>query len=341
MIRRPAPLALALLALLAAPAQPGRGEARPHGFLILPFEDSAPDPSRDWLREAMSVSLGEYFLEAGQKVVSRDDRLLAMEELSLPPGAPLTLATSIKLGRHFLEPQDGASADRLVVGKFTLDQGQITVSARVLALDSNGASPWREEQGSLKDLLRLQRGLAHALLRTDRGAGNGLSAASDDAGAGHAFPLVAYENYIRGLIDPGPGRQQSFLRKALEQSPGYPKACYHLGRILARSGKGPEAEAVLKKALAEPAPYSAEYHALLGSLALDAGRLTEAETEAGKSLSLRETAEVRLLRARIARANNDPAGARTELDRAAALDPENPDVDALRRQLEKPPAPRP
>jgi tetratricopeptide (TPR) repeat protein len=150
---------------------------------------------------------------------------------------------------------------------------------------------------------------------------------------------VAYENYVRALIEPDPARQRSFLRRALEQSPGYPKACFQLGRILSRAGKGREAEAVLKQASREPVPYAAEYHALLGILALDAGRLSEAESEAGKSLSLRDTAEVRVLRARIARANSDPEAARAELDRAALLDPENPDVDALRRQIETGPAP--
>ena len=311
-------------------------DSRTHSYLILPFEDSAPEPPRDWLREAMSISLGEYFRGAGQRVVEREDRILAMEELSVPAGAPLTLATSIKLGRHFAAAQDGPRADRLVVGKFSLDQGQIIVSARVLSLDSNRSGPWKEEQGSLKDLLELQRSLSHSLLREDGLSADSLSAAADDAEAGGSFPLVAYESYIRGLIEPAPGRQQSLLRKAVEQSPGYPKACFHLGRILAKSGKGGEAEAILKKASADPVPYSALYHALLGSLALDGKRLPEAEAEAGKSLSLGETAEGRILKARIALSRGDPDTARSELDRAAALDPENPDIEAFRRQIEKP-----
>lgn len=329
------------LALLLAGALPARGESPIHSYLILPFEDSAPDPPRDWMREAMSISLGEYFRGAGQGVVEREDRILAMEELSVPAGAPLTLATSIKLGRHLATAQDGPRADRVVVGKFSLDQGQITVSARVLSLDSNRSGPWKEEQGSLKDLLKLQRSLSHSLLKDDGVPANNLDAAADDAEAGGAFPLVAYESYIRGLIEPAPGRQQSLLRKALEQSPGYPKACFHLGRILAKAGKGREAEVILKKASADPVPYSARYHALLGSLALDGGRLSDAEAEAGKSLSLEETAEVRILKARIALASGDPGTARAEFDRAVALDPENPDIEALRRQIDTQAAPSP
>ena len=339
-MRRWAARSLAALALLMACVMPVRGESRSHGYLFLPFEDRAPDPSRDWMQEAMAISLGEYFLAAAQEVIARDDRLMAMDELSVPSGAPLTLATSIKLGRHFAAGGDGPGADRLVVGRFTLDQGQIVVSARVLDLDSNRAGSWKQEEGSLKDLLKIQRALAHALLRGDGFSGNNLAAASDDTGAGHSFPLVAYESCIRGLIEVSPGRQQSLFRKALEQSPGYPKASFHLGRILARGGKSQEAEAVLRKASAEPVPYIAEYHSLLGILALDAGRLSDAEAEAQKSLALKDTAEVRILRARIARAHDDPETARAELDRAAALDPDNPDVDTVRRQIEKPAVPR-
>jgi len=58
-----------------------------------------------------------------------------------------------------------------------------------------------------------------------------------------------------------------------------------------------------------------------------------------KSLALKDTAEARILTARIALSRGDGAAARSELDRAAALDPENPDLDTLRRQIEKPAAP--
>lgn len=226
-----------------------------------------------------------------------------------------------------------------MVGHFSLDQGQITISSRVLDLDGNRASPWREQSGNLKDLLHLQRLLAQALLKSGGASGANLGAHSDDADAGHAFPLVAYENYIRGLIDSNSGRQQALLRKAIEQSPGYPKACYQLARILARAGKRAEAEGVLKSIGGEPDPYRAEYHALLGTLHLDAGRLSEAESEAQASLAVRDTAVVRVLRARIARAHGDPAHALEELAKAEALDPENPDLDSLKRQFEKPAPP--
>jgi hypothetical protein len=311
-----------------------------HTYVVLPFEDSAPDPSRDWLEEAMSLSLSDYLLGAGQRVVDREERLLGMDELELPAGAPLTLATSLKLGRHLRSRGDSAAPDRLIVGKFSLVEGQLTLSARVLRLDANAAAPWREESGSLKDLLRIQKSLAHDLLRSDGGSGANLASHSDDANSGHAFPLVAYENYIRGMIDPSVGKQIGYLRKAIELSPGYPKASFQLARLLARSGKKEEAESVLKGIAGEPAPYAADYHAFKGGLALDGGKLTEAEDEARKSLSLRETAAAHVLLARIARAQADPARALQELDKAEALDPDNADIDPLRKQIGKDASPR-
>jgi tetratricopeptide repeat protein len=337
--RRAWHVALALAACLVPATAAFSGEAA-HTYLILPFEDSAPDGSRDWLQEAMALSLADYFLGAGQQVVAREDRLSAMDEMELPAGAPLTLATALSLGKHFRSGDEGLMPDRLVVGKFSLDNGQLAMAARVLRLDANAAAPWREESGSLKDLLKLQKSLAHALLRSDGASASKLASHADNADSGGAFPLVAYESYIRGLIDPSPGRQVSYLRKAIEQSPGYPKACYQLARILARTGKRGEVESVLKVIAGEPDPYSAEYHSLKGSLELEAGRLSEAEAQARLSLAVRETSEVHVLLARIARAQGDPTRALQELDRAEALDPDNPDLTTIRRQIQKDAGPR-
>jgi tetratricopeptide repeat protein len=331
---------LALAACLV-PASVGFSiDAAAHTYLILPFEDSAPDGSRDWLQEAMALSLADYFLGSGQQVVAREDRLSAMEEMDLPLGAPLTLATSLRLGKHFRSGEEGLVPDRLVVGKFSLDNGQLAMAARILRLDANAAAPWREESGNLKDLLRMQKSLAHALLRSDGIGASKLASHADNADSGGAFPLVAYENYIRGLIDSSSPKQISYLRKAIEQSPGYPKASYQLARILAHAGKRQEAEGVLKGMAGEPDPYSAEYHSLKGTLELDAGRLSEAEAQARLSLAARETSEVHVLMARIARAQADPTRALQELDRAEALDPDNPDIAPVRRQIQKESSPR-
>jgi hypothetical protein len=334
---RAAWLALMFLPFLAAAPLSAQGA---HSYLVLPFEDSAPDPSRDWLEEAMAISLSDFLLGAGQEVVDREERLLGMDELELPVGAPLTLATSLKLGRHFRTRGDSNGPDRLIVGKFSLVEGQLTLSARVLRLDANAAAPWREESGSLKDLLKLQKSLAHDLLRSDGSSTANLAAHADDANSGHAFPLLAYENYIRGMIDPSVGKQIGYLRKAVELSPGYPKATFQLARLLSRSGKKDDAESVLKGIAGDPAPYAADYHAFKGGLALDAGRLSEAQEEASRSISLRETAAGHVLLARIARAQSDPARALQELDKAEALDPDNADIDPLRKQLGKEASPR-
>ena len=327
-----------VVCLLAATA--GTTAEPAHTYLILPFEDSAPDGSRDWLQEAMALSLADYFLGASQRVVPREDRLSAMEELELPPGAPLTLATSLRLGRRFRSETEGLVPDRLVVGKFTLDKGQLAMVARVLRLDANSAAPWREESGSLKDLLKMQKSLAHALLRSDGMTASKLASHADNADSGAAFPLVAYESYIRGLIDPSAAKQISYLRKATEQSPGYPKATFQLARILAHSGKGGEAEGVLKGIAGEPDPYAAEYYSLKGTLELEAGRLSEAEAQARLSMAARETSEVHVLLALSARAQADPSRALQELNRAEALDPDNPDIAPVRRQIQKDLPPR-
>jgi len=333
--RRALSLAFCILALGLLPPSAAGAAPPSHVYLILPFEDSAPDGSRDWLQEAMALSLGDYVLGAGQKVVSREDRLAAMDELDLPAGAPLTLATSLRLGKQLRSEGDTMVPDRLIVGKFSLDKGQLSMSARVLRLDANGAQPWKEESGNLKDLLKLQKSLAHSVLKGDAVPVSNLASHADNSDTGGSFPLVAYESYIRGLIDPAAAKQVTYFRKAIQLSPGYPKACFQLARLLARAGKRAEAEGVLKGITGEPDPFTAEYYALWGNLDLDAGRLSEAEDKARRSVAARETAEAHVLLARIARAHADPTKALEELQRAETLDPDNPDVVPARRQIQK------
>jgi len=324
----------AVLSLVFSPASEIHAARPPRTYLVLPFEDTASEPSREWLREAMALSIGDYLFAAGLGVVDRENRLLATEELGLPAGAPLTLATSIRVGRFMHLRPEGPGPDRLVVGKFSLDQGHLSISARVLDLTASRAGPWRQEEGSLQDLIRVQKAVAHALLHGEKASPNTLGAV-DDAEGSYTFPLVAYENHIRALIDPDPGRQQSLLRKAIHQSPGYPKASYHLAQLLAGRGKNREALSVLDRIAGEPAPYGAEYHALLGSLSLELGQFPRAEEEAQKSLSLRETAQARLLMAKIERSRGNSEAARRELGRAGALDPDNPEVESLRKLLQR------
>lgn len=325
------PVAILLAFLLPHPLGAAAGSQRV--YLILPFEDSAPEPDREWLREAMAISLGEHFLGAGLAIVSREDRLTGMDERDLPGGAPLTLATSILLGRHLRSETGLIRPDRLVVGKLTLDQGMIFLSARVIDLASDRAGTWLQQEGSLKDLLSLQRNLAEAILSKEGIPSASSGSASDDATAGDQFPLVAYESRIRALIAPEARDQIALLRTALEQAPTYPKAAFQLARLLHRAGKVREAEEVLRKMAGEPNPYGPEYHELLGEIALDAGRLPQAEEEARRSLAARERVEGRILLARILRARGDLAAARRELDRAARLDPENPELEPLRKLM--------
>ena len=340
---RPAAGILVLAALLSGATAPteAASSAPARTYLILPFDDGAPDGSRDWMREAMALSLSEYFLGAGQQVVDRETRLGLADELGFPGGASLTLASSLRMGRTLRARNEEPRPDRLVVGRFSLDQGHLVLSARVLDLVGNRAAPWKEVEGGLTELIRMQRSLAQSLLRSDGLSGENLAAAADDAGSGSGFPLVAFENYARALIETDPGRQLGLFRRASEQSPGYPKACYQLGRLLARSGKRGEAETALRRASAEPVPYAAEYHALLGALYLAGGRLSEAEREVEKSFALRETAGGWILRAHIARASGRSDEARRALQRAEALDPGNPEIENLRKVLAKDESARP
>lgn len=320
---------LPLLLVLSGLGSTTGADPSPRTYLVLPFEEEkTPDPARYWMREAMALSLGDYLIAAGQRVVDRGERLLTMEGLGLPNGAALSLATSIRLG-HILQEANGTQPDRLIVGRISLVDGQIELSARVLDLTENQATPWRRHKGKLQDLLRVQEALARSLLKEEGLKAVDWELVSDDAEAGHDFPLLAYENYVRALITLDAEERHSLLLKATQQFPGYPKASFRLGELLFRQGNTSGAAVALGRIKGEPHPYSAEYHALLGQLALGKKRIEVAEAEAVKSMAARETPEGRILMALLERAKGNLEASRREMDRARELDPKHPDLEPL------------
>ena len=155
-------LSILLLATVPAgvPLLAADTPAPAHTYLILPFENTAEDRSLDWLSTGLAHALGEYLLGFGQQVMDDEDRSVLLEGSGIPAGAPLALASALELGRKTLQRAGGPRSDRLVLGRFNLDQGDFTLAARVIDIRQEKARPWVQRTGRLKDLLEVQRDLA-------------------------------------------------------------------------------------------------------------------------------------------------------------------------------------
>lgn len=208
---------LALGALLAGAPQP-----QPPTLLVLPPETRADDVAAASAAEAVADLLPHALAFLGVPVVTRADRLLALDELEIPP-AGLTRATWIRIA-------EALGAARLVVGRLELEQDAVRLSLRLLDT----------ERGSLSAPLAAAGGYAALGELVDGLAWDVALAASSRPPIGKAEllarrrppPLAALEAYAAGLHAPEASQRVKLLRQALQLAPGFDEARLELGRLL-------------------------------------------------------------------------------------------------------------
>lgn len=336
--------AVSLLLLVAIPAGPAllAGEppaTDPHEYIIMPFENTAEDRSLDWLSSGLAYTLGEYLIGFGQRVMDDEERSVLLEGSGIPSGAPLTLASALELGRRTLARPGGMRFDRLILGRFNVDNGEITLTARVIDIRQEKARPWLSRSGRLKDLLEVHRDLALALARDENlqvseGRSDLLRKQSEDA------PLLAFDTYSRAMAESDTKKRLQLLRKAMQQFPGYPKAAYQAASLLAREERFEEAAAVMGQATSDPFPYESEFHLLSALIALKRKDPQGAMAEARRALAIADTARGHLMLGKALQASGDSAGALAEMDKVHAADPTGAEIDELRRAIEEGKSPR-
>lgn len=190
--------AVAWLTAAPAAAQPA---------LVVPFELERFDARVGWLGEGMAIGVTAAMQARGVEVVSRDERLAALERLQLPPAAPLTRATLVKVAEL-------VGASRVVLGHVAERDGTVTVQARVIDI----------EAASLLDLPP-SSAPATTLFALFERLGDTLSGgASTTASAPIAPSVPAFESYVRGLVAATTDIQARLLGQALTMSPAYDAA---------------------------------------------------------------------------------------------------------------------
>lgn len=297
------------------------------GFLILPFENVSEEPQLEWLSAALALHTGEHLRACGGAVVDDEDRAVFLEGNGIPAGASLSLASALEIGRKMHTRTSGLRPDRLVLGRFSVQNGDVTLSGRVIDLGDEKARPWIERQGRLSALLDVHAGLAEGLAR-DAGL-RGCKGTERDP----APPLLAFETYARGMAESDGRKRLVLLKRALQESPGYPEAAFQTGVLLARAEHWDDALTTLQSAAAVPAPYEAEYHLLTAEAALQHKDAAAAAEHAQKAVQIAPSARAHALLGRARLAQGDRAGASAELDRALAIDANAPELDDLKKAL--------
>lgn len=231
-------VAVAVLPLLAQTESASEADWDGHLVWVLPFENNSTQPGLDWIGASFPDILDQRLSSAGFLTIRREDRRYAMQHLGLPADFHPTQATAYRIAQTL-------DADYVVFGNYTVVNGRIQATTRILNMHGPSMSPTLEEEGNLDQLINIEDDLAWKIamqidptLNLDEQT---FLAASRD------LRLDAFENYIRGLVEPEIEERIGHLTKAVQISPGYVQAWFALGHAYFENQQYDQAEAAFGK----------------------------------------------------------------------------------------------
>lgn len=284
-----------------------------HLVWVMPFQNNSAQPGIDWIGTSFPEIMNQRLSSAGFLTIRREDRRYALHHLGLPADFRPTQATTYRIAQTL-------DADYLVFGNYTVANNRITATARVLAMSGPRMNAALEEQGNLNQLINIEDELAWRIamqidptLNLDEQT---FLAASQD------LRLDAFENYIRGEVEPGVQERIGHLTKAVQISPNYVQAWFALGKAYFANQQYEEAEVPFSK-IPKGSRLWLEATFYAGLSHLYTGNYPRAQTEFASIASVLPMPEV-LNNEGIAinrRGHNGTAF----FQRVVQLDPQNPD----------------
>src|SRR5262245_29845763 len=174
----------------------------------MPFA-AAADARSAWLGEAVAMLLTDDIDAMGGGVLTREERIRALERLQVPPRAALTSATAIKIGQL-------VGASTVVTGNAVLNGDVLTVSVQSVRIDTGRVAATFKEQGPLSDMLTTLERAARRLAPTS-------NVPTGVVEKRHP-PIEAYENYVKGLLAETPATAIGYLQRAVALAPTFDRA---------------------------------------------------------------------------------------------------------------------
>ncbi|MFT4114155.1 tetratricopeptide repeat protein [Silvibacterium sp.] len=190
-------------------------------LLVLPFANQTGQQSLDWIGEAAADILNRRLNSAGFLSISRGDRLYALDRLGLPLNLAPSRATTIRIAENL-------DADDVIVGSYTLENGQLGFKAQILDIGTLTLSAPLTQQAELKSLMDTLNGLAWNVAR--KLDPSYAVAEQTFLAADSPLRVDAFEAYIRGVTTDSPTDRIVHMREAVRLSPSFMPAWLALGR---------------------------------------------------------------------------------------------------------------
>jgi tetratricopeptide (TPR) repeat protein len=231
-------VALAVVPLWAQSESANETDWNGHLIWVLPFENNSTQPGLDWIGASFPDILNSRLSSAGFLTIRREDRRYAMQHLGLPADFHPTQATAYRIAQTL-------DADYVVFGNYTVANGRIQATARVLDMHGPSMAATLEQEGNLDQLINVEDELAWKVaMQIDP---NLNLEEQTFLAASRNLRLDAFENYIRGLVEPGVEERIGHLTKAVQLSPGYVAAWFALGQAYFDNQQYDQAEAAFAR----------------------------------------------------------------------------------------------
>ena len=235
--------------------------------MVTPPEPEAPGSEPNWIGEMVGELLPRSLSMLGVPAIDRDDRLRAQSALEIPL-VPLTRATSIRVA-------EALGAARLVFGSYSVNDGVLTLTLRVLDLQRAGSAAPLVVRGPIRNVGDMVHGIAWDLAGA---LGTAPVVTRDDFAARR--PAAAYEAlevFGKALTSRKPVVQARLLRQALTAAPMFHEGRLVLGRVQVDNSEFSAAHATLARIPAS-ASVARAARFLQGLAQLGIGRYSEATT---------------------------------------------------------------
>lgn len=281
--------------------------------LVLPFDNRSGQSNLSWIGDSFPDTLNQRLNSAGFLTITRDDRLFALDHLGLPTDFKPTRATTIRMAQTL-------DADFVVVGSYTVNNGQIAVQAQTLSINQLRLSNPLEDSSPLEHLFDVENTIAWKVAQQIdphfKVSEQTFLAASS------GVKLASFENYIRGTDASSPQERQKRLEQAVQETPNYSAALLALGKTQFAERQYDQAATTLAK-IPSTDRLALEAGFYLGLSRFNAAKYSAAENAFGFVASRLPLPEVVNNQAVAASRQNKDAVALFQ--RASTADPNDPD----------------
>lgn len=195
--------------------------------IVFPLDRASKSELPPWIGEGIALSISTQINSRELRTIDRDDRIQIVESLDLPPGAPLSHGSMIRVAQR-------ADANLVIMGAYSGSERNLRISIRLLEVKSLKLSGEMVANGPVSALPQIENELAWLIL-SNNGLNKDYSRPKFQEKT-RKIPNLAYSCYIQSLTAPGEKDQIQLLLKAVSSYRDFPEAQFRLGRLYFRKG---------------------------------------------------------------------------------------------------------